>query len=91
MNTFTAHQIADHFAHNTEFELTIPADATGVRWDNGWTECLEVVETNWSFYGLDEYADSTGEFIFDRPGRCDMHRDLDKMADEHSGDCPLGA
>lgn len=32
-----------------------------------------------------------GEFIFDRPGRCDMHRDLDKMDDEHSGDCPLGA
>lgn len=40
---------------------TLPADATGITWDNGWTECLVIVQANHD-YG--RYTDDD----FDRPG-----------------------
>lgn len=79
MDTFTAHQLADHYDSNSDFELEVPDNATGVRWDNGWVECMNIVKANSATYGLDDYATSSFEFIFDRPGRCSLHRDIDNM------------
>jgi hypothetical protein len=58
----------------TEVGVTLPADATGITWDNGWTECLVIVQADHD-YGryADDDVDDPGTVIVGHPGPCDAH------------------
>jgi hypothetical protein len=55
-------------------DATLPADATGITWDNGWTECLVIVQADHDYgrYADDDF-DRPGTVIIGHPGPCDAH------------------
>jgi hypothetical protein len=61
-------------ADDNGLDVTLPADATGITWDNGWTECLVIVQADHDYgrYGEDDF-DRPGTVIVGRPGACDAH------------------
>jgi hypothetical protein len=59
----------------TEPGVTLPADATGITWDNGWTECLVIVQADHDYgrYAADDDFARPGTVIVGHPGPCDAH------------------
>jgi hypothetical protein len=61
-------------ADESDPAAALPADVTGITWDNGWTECLVIVQADHD-YGryADDDLDRPGTVIVGHPGPCDAH------------------
>jgi hypothetical protein len=59
----------------TEPGATLPAGATGITWDNSWTECLVIVQADHHYgrYASDDDFARRGTVIIGHPGACDAH------------------